>query len=64
MAGYNYEIFRIEDAEPDFDHFRDKMHVGARAPDFPLEDAATGERVAMKSLWATGPAVIEFGSFT
>jgi hypothetical protein len=35
-----------------------------RAPSFALEDLATGETVQMSELWASGVAVIEFGSFT
>ena len=64
MAGYNYDVFNLAKAEEDFVTFRDGLHVTDRAPDFPLENALTGERVQMKSLWQTAPAIIEFGSFT
>ena len=64
MAGYNYEVFSLEEAEPEFLAFRSGLHVSERAPSFPLEHAVTGETVAMRSLWANGPAVLEFGSFT
>ena len=64
MADYNYAVFDLAEAEPDFLAFRNGLHVTERAPDFPLENALTGEVVPLKSLWRTGPAVIEFGSFT
>jgi hypothetical protein len=62
-ATYNYSIF---DANPnEFIEFATRApKVTMRAPSFPLEDLATGEKVAMKDLWKSDIAVVEFGSFT
>ena len=64
MTDYNYAVFDLAEAEPDFLTFRNGLHVGERASDHPLEDLHSGQTIAMKSLWSNGPAVIEFGSFT
>lgn len=64
MAEYNYSTFDIKTEMDPFGNFQNMLHVGGRAPDFPLEDLASGETVQMKDLWAKGPVVIEFGSFT
>jgi len=64
MDDYNYSVFDMKRESPYFLAFRDQLHVGERAPDYPLEDLATGETVTMKSLSKDGPAVLEFGSFT
>lgn len=64
MEEYNYSVFDIQREQPYFEAFRGQLHVGDRAPDYPLEDLATGETVSMRSLWKDGPAVFEFGSFT
>lgn len=64
MSDYNYETFDLTLEEPAFEAFRQLLHVGERAPSFPLEDLRTGETVEMSSLWKGRTAVIEFGSFT
>ena len=61
---YNYAVFDMERENPAFASFRNGLHVTEKAPDFPLEDLDTGQTVAMKSLWAKGLAILEFGSFT
>jgi hypothetical protein len=60
---YNYSEFVVSQQE--FAEFA--VHapkVTMRAPSFPLEDLATGRTVQMTELWASGAALIEFGSFT
>ena len=64
MTEYNYPDFNIEREMPPFDDFRKQLHVGEKAPDYPLEDLETGATVKMSSLWEKCPAIIEFGSFT
>jgi len=64
MIDYNYPVFDMTAEERGFLDFRDHLHVGERAPDFPLEDLESGATVRLKDLWAKGPVVIEFGSFT
>ncbi len=64
MTDYNYPDFEMAREMPPFDAFREKLFVGEKALDFALEDLDTGETVGMKELWAKGPAIIEFGSFT
>jgi hypothetical protein len=62
---YNYAVFDMKAEMSKFTEFQDSpLKAGRRAPDFPLEDLATGETVQMRELWAGGFAVIEFGSFT
>lgn len=64
MTAYNYPDFDMAREMPPFDAFRERLHAGEKAPDFPLEDLDGGATVNMKELWAAGPAIIEFGSFT
>jgi hypothetical protein len=65
VVDYNYSVFDIRVEQAPLEAFPDTSpHVGRVAPDFPLEDLETGEIVRMKSLWAKGPVVIEFGSYT
>jgi hypothetical protein len=64
MTAYNYPDFNMAREMPPFEAFRNILHVGEKAPDYELEDLATGEVVSLKSLWREGPAIIEFGSFT
>ncbi len=64
MDAYNYDVFDRPREQPAFETFRKTLHVGERAPDHPLEDLHSGQTVRLKSLWKSGPAVIEFGSFT
>lgn len=61
---YNYADFDIDREQPPFLAFRQHLPAGERATSYPLEDLATGETVELKKLWASGPAVLEFGSFT
>jgi hypothetical protein len=60
---YNYSVF---DADPnEFVAFATRApKVTMRAPSFPLEDIASGEKIAMKDLWKSDIVVMEFGSFT
>ena len=64
MSGYNYEIFDMQAERPNFEGFVANLHVGERAPDFPLEDLESGETVRLKDLWSKGLVIAEFGSFT
>jgi hypothetical protein len=64
MSEYNYVHFDMAAERPNFDRFSSELHVGERAPDFPLEDLDTGETVNLKDVWSTGLVVAEFGSFT
>ena len=64
MSDYNYATFNMKAEAPRFQGFPASLHVGERAPDFPLEDLASGETVTIKDLWTDGPVVVEFGSFT
>jgi len=64
MTEYNYPDFEMAREMSPFDLFREKLFVGEKALDFPLEDLDTGETVNMKELWAKSPTIIEFGSFT
>ena len=64
MSEYNYVHFDMVAERPHFGGFSANLHVGERAPDFPLEDLESGETVNIKDLWAEGPVVVEFGSFT
>ena len=62
---YNYAVFDMKAEMGKFAEFQDHpLHAGRQAPDFPLEDLATGATVRMKDLWDKTYAVIEFGSFT
>ena len=65
MSGneYNYSEFVASPSEF-LDFAVQAPKATMRAPSFPLEDLATGETVQMNELWASGVAVIEFGSFT
>lgn len=64
MSEYNYAIFDMVAERPHQTAFPGFLHVGERAPDFPLEDLDTGETVRLKDLWSEGLVVAEFGSFT
>lgn len=64
MSDYNYAVFDMEAEKPNFANFVGNLHVGERAPDFPLENLDTGETVHLKDYWKEGPVLIEFGSFT
>jgi len=64
MSDYNYAHFDMMAERPNFERFAGMLHVGERAPDFPLEDLDSGGTVSLRDLWAEGPVVVEFGSFT
>jgi hypothetical protein len=64
VDSYNYSVFDMAATDPWFADFSNRLHVGERAPSFAVEELASGESVAMKSLWKDGPVIIEFGSFT
>ncbi len=61
---YNYDHFVMANEEAPFAAFGSRLHAAERAPEFALEDLDTGRTVPMSELWANGPAVLEFGSFT
>ena len=63
MSDYNYATFDIAEEDPHFAAFSNGLHVGEPAPGGVLE-SLDGGTVAMDSLWVTGLAVLEFGSFT
>lgn len=60
---YNYSEFV---ASPDeFLEFAQRAPKATmRAPSFPVEDLATGDKVEMKDFWKSGVVVMEFGCFT
>jgi hypothetical protein len=64
MNDYNYVYFDSAAGRPDFEGFSDNLHVGERAPDFPLQDLNTGEKTSLKDYWSKGVVVAEWGSFT
>jgi hypothetical protein len=63
---YNYRIFSHKAVAPEFMSFMGTgIKVGDRiAADYVLEDLDSGEKKAMKDLWKSGLALLEFGSFT
>ena len=61
---HNYAVFDMKSEMPNFQGFPANLHAGERAPDFPLEDKETGQMININDLWADGPVVMEFGSFT
>ena len=63
MNDYNYPSFPPvgEDADK-FETFFEAPNVGTIAPDFVLEDLATGEPVHLQAFWKTGALIMEFGS--
>jgi hypothetical protein len=64
-AAYNYPHFPLDMDDAVFAGFRLRAPAaGDVAPDGPATDLATGERVPLSALWRSGPAVIEFGSYT
>ncbi len=65
MTDYNYPDFDMKREQRPFETFpRGPLQVGERAPDFALEDLDSGRTLRLKELWASGTAVVEFGSFT
>ncbi len=64
MSDYNYRIFDMVAERPNQVDFPGTLHVGERAPDFPLEDLDSGEKVSLKDYWSKGVVIAEFGSFT
>ena len=64
MAKYNYDKFPLNMTADEFTNFPDFLHVGQKAPDGELTDAATGERVELSDYWKNGLLVVEFGSIT
>jgi hypothetical protein len=64
MSDYNYSAFDMTAERPHQANFVANLHVGERAPDFPLEDLDSGETVHLGDIWADGPVIAEFGSFT
>ena len=64
MSNYNYRIFDMMAERPNQVNFPANLHVGERAPDFPLEDLDTGGTVGLKDYWSKGVVIVEFGSFT
>jgi hypothetical protein len=62
---YNYAVFDLPREEPKIQAFGEfPLRPGGQAPSFPLEDLDGGAIVEMKELWAGGPVILEFGSFT
>lgn len=64
MSEYNYEDFIMANEAEPFEVFPKRLHVGEKAPNFALEDLATGQLVELKHLWRKQSVVMEFGSFT
>ena len=62
MSEYNYTTFRADHA--DFDGFPGAPNVGTFAPDFELEDLASGESIRLASLWKRATVIMEFGSYS
>ena len=63
-ANYNYDVFSMAREEPVFSAFPGHPRAGQRAPVHDLYELESDQRVSMKSLWSSGPAIFEFGSFT
>lgn len=62
---YNYGVFNLQAAMGKFTQFQDHpLHAGREAPDYPVEDLATGRTLRLKDLWINGLVVMEFGSYT
>ncbi len=61
---YNYADFIMKREIPLFERFRERLHVGEKAPDFELQRLDDDRRVSLSEYWVEGPVVIEFGSFT
>lgn len=61
---YNYVDFVLKREIPPFIEFRNRLHVGDKAPDFELLRLDDGEKVKLSEYWRDGACVIEFGSFT
>ena len=61
---YNYPTFDLAREDPPFHAFKNMLHVGTKPPSYPLTDLATDEPRALKKLWRTEVAILEFGSFT
>jgi hypothetical protein len=59
---YNKTAFTAD--ERHFDHFPEAPHVGAIAPDAPLEDLDSGDAVTLAALWRRDTVVMEFGSYS
>ncbi len=65
MDNYNYASFPLDMDDAVFGAFRTQAPAaGDPAPDGPVTDLATGQRAPLSALWRSGPAVIEFGSYT
>lgn len=64
-AEYNYPHFPLDMDDAVFAGFRTQAPAaGEPAPDGLVTDLATGARAPLSALWRSGPAVIEFGSYT
>ncbi len=64
MSDYNYSVFDMVAERPNQVEFPATLHVGERAPDFPLQDLDSGETASLKDYWSKGLVIAEFGSFT
>ncbi len=65
MDAYNYKTFAPTDEDMEkFSRFHEAPNAGTVAPDFPLEDLATGETVHLKELWKRDAVIMEFGSYS
>ncbi len=64
MTEYNYASFPTDMQGPDFESFRNRMHVGDVAPEGELIEVASGLPVKLSEYRGSGPLVIEFGSIT
>ena len=64
MEEYNYETFPLNMTAEGFTDFPEFLHVGRKAPDGELVDAATGRTVRLSDHWRNGPLMVEFGSIT
>lgn len=61
---YNYVDFVLRNEMQPFVNFRDRLHVGEKAPDFELHRLDDGETLKLSNHWTDTHCVIEFGSFT
>ncbi len=65
MDDYNYAAFAPTDKEMEkFSRFFEAPNAGTVAPDYALEDLATGDAVHLKDLWKRDAVIMEFGSYS
>lgn len=65
MDTYNYTKFEMSDEETNhFERFYEAPNAGTVAPDFALENLATGDTIQLQDLWKGDAVIMEFGSYS